>query len=139
MQNTFYGDLLGLEQEIENLFLGFPSPVRYVEGPSVPAMNIADSGNEVTVTLDLPGVKKEDVKISKRDNLLTISGERKRASVPDGAKWLRNETTAGIFTRTLELPSRVNGEQISAELHDGVLRIVLPKMEDAKPREITVR
>jgi HSP20 family protein len=139
MRNTVFEDLLGLEQDIENLFLGYPLPVRYSDGRSIPSMNVADTGEAVLVTMDLPGVSKEDVKISKKDNLLTISGERKRASVPDGAKWLRNETVAGSFARTLELPRHLSTEGVSAELVDGVLRITVPKAEEAKPREIAIR
>ena len=139
MMTSVYENLLDFEQTIDDVILGANVPVHFVPRSNVPAMSIIDHAHELVVTLDLPGVKKEDVKISKVGNLLTISGERKRASLPDGARWLRSETRDGGFKKTLELSGQIHGEGISAEMTNGVLRVVLPKAEEAKPREIAIR
>ena len=139
MLNSMLENILSLEGDVDSMFTSAVLPFRAVSSNSPLAMNIADEGKEVVATFDLPGVKKEDVKITKNGNVLTISGERKKGALPDSGKWLRNETWAGTFTRTLELPEQIHADGISAELADGVLRIVLPKAEEAKPREIAVR
>ncbi len=139
MLNSVLENLLGLERDLDSLFGGSVLPARVVSSASVPAMNLADEGRDFVATIELPGVKKDDIKITKNGNVLTIAGERKRGSIPDSGKWLRNETWVGNFSRTLELPDHIHAEGISAELTDGILRVVLPKAEEAKPREITVR
>jgi HSP20 family protein len=103
-----------------------------------PAMDIAESENEYVLVLNVPGVKKEDVKLNVEDNVLTISGERKSHPLPEKTEWLRNEIRTGSFTRTVKLSKNVDAEKISAELNDGVLKVVLPKAEAAKPRTITI-
>jgi HSP20 family protein len=103
-----------------------------------PAMDIAEHENEYTLLLAIPGVKKDDVKLHVENNVLTISGERKRYQLPEKASFVRNEIATGEFTRTVKLSQDIDTEQISAELNDGVLKIVLPKQEAAKPRTITI-
>jgi HSP20 family protein len=103
-----------------------------------PAMDIAEQENEYVLVLETPGVKKEDVKLNIEDNVLTISGERKNHTLPEKASWMRNEISIGAFTRSVKLSKNINAEKISAELNDGVLKIVLPKQEAAKPRTITI-
>ena len=102
-------------------------------------MDVADDENEVILSIDLPGVRREDLKITLEKGLLTISGERKKASLPEGAAWIRSEAWDGRFVRSLQLPRHVKAEAVSAELKDGVLRLVLPKAEAAKPRQIEIR
>lgn len=139
MMTSAFDELLNLERVIDDMFDGAPVPVRFAPAQSAPAMTIAEEKEGFVATMDLPGVKKEDLKIGKTGNTLTISGERKRTSLPDGASWLRNETWNGTFSRSIELPDGINDGAISAELTNGVLRIFLPKAEAAKPREIAIR
>ncbi len=139
MLNSMLEDLLNLEGDIDQLFTPAVLPIRVVSTNSTPAMNIVDEGKQFVATFDVPGVKKEDVKITKKGSVLTISGERKKGTLPDNGKWLRSESWAGSFTRTLELPELINAEGISAELTNGVLRVSIPKAEEAKSREIAVR
>ena len=139
MLTSMLENLLDFDQTIDDMIMGVNVPVHFVPRSNAPAMSIADYAHELVVTLDLPGVKKEDVKISKVGNLLTISGERKRALLPDDSRWLRSETRDGGFKKTLKLSEQINGEGIAAEMTNGVLRVVLPKAEEAKPREIAIR
>lgn len=139
MMTSAFDELLGLERDIEDILESTHFPVRFVAAQKTPSMTVADEKEEIVATLDLPGVKKEDLKIEKNGNVLMVSGERKRASLPDKGSWLRNETWSGSFSRTIELPDGINDNAISAELSNGVLRIVLPKAEAAKPRQIAIR
>jgi len=132
-------NVLDLERDLETVFSTFPARA-FVPGVSrAPLMNLVEAENESVLTAELPGVEKEDLKISLEDGLLTISGERKAQGIPDDARWLRSESINGKFVRTLELPHPVDPKGISAELKSGILRVVLPKAEEARPREITIR
>ena len=104
-----------------------------------PAVDVAEQENELVILAELPGVRKEDLAISFHEGLLTFGGERKPAVLPEKATWLRNETSGGKFTRTLRLPCEVKPDEITAELKNGVLRVVLPKAEVVRPREIRVK
>jgi len=105
----------------------------------VPALDMHEGQDESVLAMDLPGVAREDIKISVDKGVLTISGERKVPGLPEGSGPLRNEITYGTFVRTLELPHPVSVEAISAELNNGILRVVLPKAEEAKRKEIEVK
>ena len=103
------------------------------------AIDLVERPNESIVVVELPGVAKEDVKISFEGELLTIKGERKTSGLPDGARWIRSERSSGEFFRTIQLPHPVKADAVSAEMVNGVLRITLPKAEEARPREIGIK
>lgn len=143
MALTVFDDILSLEREIGNLFGGFTGgavPGRFLRSSEqFPLMNIFDSSDEFVLVAELPGVKKEDIHLTVDNGLLTISGERKAATTPENVNWLRNEIKTGNFSRVVALPRHVNGEKISADLSNGILRVVLPKAEEAKPREVRIK
>lgn len=92
------------------------------------------------VSFDMPGVKKEDIKIEVHGNQLVISGERQReVKEKDGEATLRHERLHGKFERTFTLPSSINADKIEAHYEDGVLSVVLPKAEAAKGRAIQIQ
>ncbi len=140
---TVFDDILNLEREMGGLFQGFPGGSvsgRFLRsGQHYPSVNIFDTSEDFVVLAELPGVGKEDVHMTLDNGLLTISGERKDGTTPDKAEWLRKEIGTGSFSRVIELPRHVDGDRISAELSDGILRVVLPKAEDAKPREVKIK
>lgn len=103
-----------------------------------PALNILDDGESFKVQAELPGVKPADIDISVTGNTLTIRGERTTPEVPDGASWHRRERQMGRFRRSLTLPEQVDSSRVSARFESGVLEILLPRAESAKPRKITV-
>ena len=109
------------------------------EGDNGAAIDLVERPNESIVVVELPGVAKEDVKISLDGELLTIKGERKASGLPDGARWIRSERSSGEFFRTIQLPHPVKADAVSAEMVNGVLRITLPKAEEARPREIGIK
>jgi HSP20 family protein len=127
-----------LDEEIDSLFDNFLEPVTR---PSrvVPAVDIAEDDAGFVVTAALPGVRKEDLKITVQDGILTLSGERKAPEVGEKAEWVRRESGYGSFTRTLTLPRETQAQAITAELTDGILRLLIPKAEAARPREIAVK
>ena len=139
MMTSAFDRLLDFERDIEDILESTQFPVRVVATRRTPAMTVADDKEAIVATFDLPGVLKEDLTIEKNGNTLIISGERKRASLPEKGSWLRIESWSGSFSRTIELPDGTNDNAISAELTNGVLRIVLPKAEAAKPRQIAIR
>jgi HSP20 family protein len=104
-----------------------------------PLFDLAEYENESTLIAELPGVQKEDIKISIDNGYLSISGERKAFDMPEQSSWIRNEIRTGKFNRSIELPHEVDSNKITAELKNGILRISLPKAETIKPREIRIK
>jgi len=127
-----------LEREIGDLFNGFFGATSGTPD-FLPALDIAEQDGASLVMADLPGVKREDVKITIQDGMLTLSAERKEAALPENARWIRNEIPAGRFSRSVTLPHEVDRDRITAELKDGILRVVLPKAASAQPKEITIQ
>ena len=106
---------------------------------TTPAMDITEQENEFVVVAELPGVNKEEVKITFENNVLTVQAERKPYELPQDARILLNEMRVREFSRSLRLPVRIDAENIAAELQNGVLRISLPKAQEARPRMISVK
>jgi HSP20 family protein len=104
-----------------------------------PACDIYETDNEIVVKAELPEVKKEDVHVSLENNLLTIRGERKLSEETKRENYHRLERRYGAFTRSLTLPNFADTSKINAEFKDGMLRVTLPKREEAKPKQIEVK
>ena len=98
-----------------------------------------ESGEEVQVFVQLPGIAKNDVKIGLHDTVLTITAERKQPELKENEQWIRNEISYGKFERTINLPYVVDTDKVSATHENGLLRITLPKHEVAKPKQISIR
>jgi HSP20 family protein len=104
-----------------------------------PLANVAETENGFEITLDLPGVKPEEVNIEFRQGDLWISGELKQEQESKGKNWHRMERQWGQFRRIISLGQNVDADKVEAEYKDGVLTITIPKAESAKPKRITVR
>ncbi len=104
-----------------------------------PAVDVSEDAKEILVSADLPGVDPKDVEITVKENVLSLSGERKAEKEEKDESYHRVERSYGAFSRSFVLPSTVDETKVSAEYKDGVLRIHLPKREDAKPRKILVK
>jgi HSP20 family protein len=120
---------------MENFFATDVMPVR----TSVPALDVIEQDNELVVYAELPGVKKEDVKITFEKNVLTISTEPKTVEESEKAKYLLNEIRTSGFNRSIKFGVEVDSEKISAEMNNGILSITLPKTEDVRPKEISIK
>ncbi len=103
-----------------------------------PSVDIEETENELIVTADLPGVNKDGIKVNVQNNVLTFSGERKREEKSEKDNLHRLERTYGSFSRSFRLSATVVSDGIKATYKDGVLRLTLPKVEEAKPRQIAV-
>ena len=100
---------------------------------------IKDSGDALNVVVELPGVAKEDVKVTLDDDVLTVAAERKQPELKENEQWIRNEVSYGKFERSINLPYAVVAEKISATHENGILHVTLPKAEEAKPKQIDVK
>ena len=108
-------------------------------GAWVPAVDVFEDNDAITLKLELPEVDAKDVDIQIEANQLTVRGERKLENSENRDNYHRIERTYGAFSRSFTLPSTVDTEHISAESKDGVLRVVLPKRAETKPRQIKVQ
>ena len=104
-----------------------------------PLVDITEDEKEYLIKADLPEVKKEDVKLTVQDDVMSISGERKYEKEEKGKKYHRVERAYGSFMRSFTLPEDADGSKVSAEYKDGVLNVHLPKSEKAKPKSIEVK
>lgn len=103
-----------------------------------PNVDIYEDQNSLVLEADLPGLKPEDFKLAIENYKLTLSGERKLEKDEKSENYHRVERSYGSFTRVFTLPPTVDVENVNAEFKDGVLRVTLPKREEAKPRSIEV-
>lgn len=133
------GSVFDLDRNIDDLFGDFLSAQPALRFRGLPRVDVAEHADRTEVVAELPGVRKEDVHVSVDDGSLTLKWTRPETSMPEGSAWIRNEIRAGEFSRTIELPHPVKLDAISAELTDGMLRVALPKADEARPREITIR
>jgi HSP20 family protein len=104
-----------------------------------PSVDISEDDKEYLVKADLPEVKKDDVKVSVENNMLTITGERKFEKEEHNKKYHRVERSYGNFVRSFTLPEGVDAGKVAAEFKDGVLKVHLPKTEKAKPKAVDVK
>lgn len=105
----------------------------------MPSVDISENADSLTIHAEVPGMSKKDVKISIQDNILTISGQKKLEREKKEQNYHLVERTQGEFTRSFTLPSRVDSNNVKAEIKDGVLEIELPKTPEAKAREIEIQ
>ena len=102
-----------------------------------PAFDLYESGDHFVAVIELPGMRKDVIDISLHDGTLTISGERKQES-SNGETAQRTERYVGSFRRSIALPMRVDSNKVTATYEDGILKVTLPKAEEAKPKQIQV-
>lgn len=127
------------DEPFENLFEGFFRPMRMSEdGKHTPAVDVSENDSDYLVLADLPGVKKEHLKVELDDDLLTISAETKGESEQkEGDVVLRHERHYGKYMRSMRLAG-VDREKVKASFKDGVLKLTLPKVKDTKATKTTV-
>jgi len=103
-----------------------------------PALDLYEDKDSLIVRAEVPGLNKEEIDISLHDGTLAISGERRREKSVEGSQLSREERFYGKFQRSVELPKAVDSNAVKATYKDGILTVILPKTEEAKPRQITV-
>jgi len=107
-------------------------------GSWLPPVDIAEDKDKITLTAELPGFKEDQIEIQMEGGVLTLRGERKFEEEKDGRNFHRVERSYGQFVRSFTLPNNVNRDAIKANFADGLLKIELPKHEEAKPRQIKI-
>jgi len=105
----------------------------------MPAVDIRESDEALTLIAELPGLTKNDVHITMENNVLTLSGERKFETEEKEESYHRIERAYGSFSRSFTLPANVKTDKVEALFKDGLLSVTLPKVEEAKPRKIEIR
>jgi HSP20 family protein len=142
MQVDPFRNLFDLQREINQLFESNAHGASR-EGVALstwtPAVDIYEDEQSFMIKAELPEVSREDVKVGLNDNVLSISGERRVENEDKREGYHRIERSYGQFYRSFTLPPNVNAEAINAEFKDGVLRLTLPKREEAKPKQIEVK
>ncbi|MBN1283724.1 MAG: Hsp20/alpha crystallin family protein [Proteobacteria bacterium] len=135
------GDLWDLQDEINRVFRGFGPRGSREKGEIsawAPAVDICEDKEAVRLTAELPGMRKEDVKINVEDGVLTIKGERRFSEETKKENYYRIERSYGAFSRSFTLPPTVESDRIKASMRDGVLEMQIPKKEEAKPKEVKI-
>ena len=130
-----------LQDEINRLFDGVAraEPQGLFEGTYSPPVDVLEGPEKFEVLCDLPGSAISDIEISISGSVLTIKGEKKAEGRKANGNVYRADMREGRFQRTLQLPLPVDADHVEAVLKDGVLKVVLPKHEQLKPRQIAVR
>jgi HSP20 family protein len=137
------GNLFGLQRLnriLDEAFAGLPFPEQgsVITSTWFAPTDVSEDENSLRITMELPGVNPQDVRLSLENNVLTIRGEKKQESDENNERVHRFERTYGMFERTFVLPNTVDTEKIEARFENGVLFVSIPKAERAKPREIQV-
>jgi len=107
-------------------------------GAWLPPVDIAEDKDRITLTAELPGFREDQLKMQMEGGVLTIRGERKFEDEKNGRNFHRVERSYGQFVRSFTLPNNVDRDQIRASFDNGLLKIELPKSEEARPREIKI-
>ena len=104
-----------------------------------PSFDVSETKNELVVKAEIPGMDSKDIDISLSDGMLTIKGEKKQEKEEKEADYHLVERSYGAFTRSVRLPSEVQSDKISASYKNGILKITLPKSEEAKKKEVKIK
>ena len=134
--------LQDLETEMSRLFGDFGRDWNWPERTWMPSADLRETEDHYIMELDIPGMNKEDLDITAIDNVLTVKGERKhehKEGEGENGGYRRFERRYGRFERSFEIPGGFDSEKVEAHYEDGVLRIMLPKREETKPRHIDVK
>ena len=141
-----FRDLLSLQDRMNRLFdESYRSTQRSgsddewaLGGSWAPAVDIFEQGNDIVLKAELPGVDPKDVDIRLENNVLSLRGQRKLETEVKRESYHRVERSYGAFSRSFTLPTVVDQGSIKAEFKDGLLRLTLPKREEAKPKQIQI-
>jgi HSP20 family protein len=134
-------DVWSIQDEINRTFdnfFGRTEREEWTESRWAPAVDISENKDDLMVNVEVPGMKKEDIKVTLQDGILTVKGERKQEKEEKDKNFHRVERSYGSFCRSFTLPTTVQGDKIKANYKDGILMISLPKVEEVKPKEISI-
>jgi HSP20 family protein len=133
-----FKELFEMQRNLNNLFEGKTANEETALNTWTPTVDIYEDQDAFLLKLELPEVSKEDIKVNLNENVLSISGERRFENEDKRDGYHRVERSYGQFYRSFTLPPNINAEAINAEYKDGMLRLSLPKKDEAKPKAISV-
>jgi len=141
---TFPSDVLNMQREINRMFdsffrSGWIEDTGLAPAAWSPATDIVESDAGYVVKVELPGMSRDDVKITMQENQLSIHGEKKHEKEGKEKGFHRIERSYGAFQRCFTLPTAVDASKIDASFKDGILTVTLPRSEEAKPKTIEVK
>ncbi len=142
-KNDHWNPLAEMRREMDSVFDSFFTPTlgrnwREAEQVWTPACEVSEEPEHYLMSLEMPGIPKEEIKVEVADNTITISGERQaRDERREGNAWY-GERRYGKFVRSFTLPAGIDADKIEANYQDGVLSLMVPKAESAKPRQIKI-
>ncbi len=110
-----------------------------ISGTWNPAVDVVEHDDSFVIEAELPGMNKDDIKISVTNDILTIRGEKKIEKEDKKKNYHRTERSYGSFTRSFSLPGNIKSDKVDAEFKNGVLMVSVPKSEEAKPKQIDVK
>ena len=127
-----------IDQVFNSLFAG--KPHQFHNGECfTPRVNIVETENDVSLTFEVPGMEKGDIKVTVADGVLTVEGERKVESSDNGKNFVRSEFAYGKFCRSFTLPDNFDAGKVSADYKSGLLTVSMPRKEESKPKQIEVK
>ena len=134
-----FEEVAGFRRMFDDPFAGcFREGLEGHAGEWKPLMDVVETKDGISLKVEVPGIKQEDISISLEDNTLTVKGERKQESEVNEEAYTRVERSYGTFQRSVLLPQTVDASRVKATYKDGVLEIQLPKKEEARPKAIKV-
>ena len=133
---SMWEEMNRLQREVNRLFEGYDRG--WMPTAGFPAINVWLNEEGAVVTAELPGLDVKDLEISVVGTTLTLTGERKPEGLPKDAVVHRQERGVGKFSRTVDLPFSVDSNKVQATLEKGILRILMPRAEQDKPRKISI-
>ena len=131
-------DLDNFQNRFQRFFGEFPGIETTEPEIFSPAIDMKGNEKYLTINIEVPGIKKEDLKITLQDNVLTVKGEKKKVSEEKEDNFFRSERVYGTFKRSFTLPTEVDSENVNAKVIDGVLEIQLEKVQPKQPKETII-
>ncbi len=116
----------------------FGTPNNYRNDNFIPSVDVAETETQFEIAAELPGMKKEDIKVDLENGRLSISGERSFKNEEDGKNYHRVETHYGSFSRSFYLPDSIDESSVKAKYEDGILNITIEKNEEKVKRQIEI-
>ncbi|UCD85006.1 MAG: Hsp20/alpha crystallin family protein [Deltaproteobacteria bacterium] len=138
-----FKDLVSFKERMDRLFEDTLSRSRGIDeslAPGIwsPPVDIYETGDNIIMKAELPGISKNDINLEVKDNTLTLKGERKFEKEVKEENYHRIERSYGTFQRSFALPTNIERDKVEAKFQDGILEVTLPKVEEAKPKQIKV-
>ena len=141
--STWFGrnPFQSLREEMNDLFSRFTGEGDggWMSRELVPSLDLTESNGNFEIKMDLPGFRKDEIALEVTGNAVRISGEHKEEKEEKDKRYHRIERRAGSFSRSLSLPCAIKEDKVTAECHEGVLTVTLPKTEEAKTHKVSIK